>query len=153
MLSKGYVERANFIKLIRNWFRACNEQGIKADERVEYWYETHEFLTRGLDFKQFSSQICNCYVKGMPVQTFEAILQICLTCIFLYTLAVDKTYNSRGISMLQFESYFYDVKRLDKDGYPKGPTIHKRIGKSTTVNVYKHKATKYVHVHYSQTFS
>ena len=53
MLSKGYAETAHFIQLIRNWFRACNERGIKADERVEYWYDTHEFLTRGVDFKQF----------------------------------------------------------------------------------------------------
>ena len=55
--------------------------------------------------------------------------------------------------MLQSESYFSDVKRLDKDGYPKGPTIHKLIGKSATVNVYKHKASKYVHGPYFQTFS
>ena len=55
--------------------------------------------------------------------------------------------------MLQSESYFSDVKRLDKDGYPKGPTIHKLIGKSATVNAYKHKATKQVHVHCSLFFS
>ena len=81
-------------------------------------------------------------MKGMPVQTFEAILQICSTRIYLYTLAVDKTYNSQGVSTLQSESYFSDVKRLDKDGYPKGPSIHKLIGKSARVNAYKHKATK-----------
>ena len=149
MLSKGYAETAHFIQLIRDWFRACNERGIKADERVEYWYDTHEFLTRGLDFNQFPSPLCGRYVKGMPVQKFEALLQICSTCIYLYALAVDETCNSRGVSTLQSESYFSDVKRMDKDGYPKGPTIHKLIGKSTTVNAYKHKATKYVPVHYS----
>ena len=53
MLSKGYTETAHFIKLIRNWFRACNERGIKANERVEYWYNTYEFLTRGVNFKQY----------------------------------------------------------------------------------------------------
>ena len=78
----------------------------------------------------------------MPVQTFEALLQICSTHIYLYALAADKTYNSRGVSTLQSESNFSDVKRLDKDGYPKGPMIHKLIGKSATVNAYKHKATK-----------
>ena len=85
----------------------------------------------------------------MPIQTFEALLQICSTHIHLYALAVDKTYNSRGISTLQSESYFSEVKRMDNagKGYPKGPTIHKLIGKSTTVNAYKHKATTYVHVH------
>ena len=150
MLSRGYAETAHFIQLIRNWFRACNKRGIKADERVEYWYDTHEFLTRGLDFKQFPSPLCGRYVKGMPVQTFEALLQICSIHIYLYALAVDDTYNSRGVSTLQSESCFSDVKRMDKDGkgYPKGPAIHKLIGKSATVNAYKHKATKYVHVHH-----
>ena len=149
MLSKGYAETAHFIQLIRNWFRACNERGIKADERVEYWYDTHEFLIRGVNFKQFPSPLCNCYVKGMPVQTFEVLLQICSTHIYLYALAVEETYNSRGVSTLQSESYFLDVKRMGKDGkgYPKGPTICELIGKSTTENAYKHKATKYVHVH------
>ena len=149
MLSKGYVETAHFIQLIQNWFRACNERGIKAGERVEYWYDTHEFLARGVDFEQFPSPLCSCYVKGMPIQTFEALLQICSIRIYLYVLAVDETYNSRGISTLQSESYFSDVKRIDKDdkGYPKGPTIHKLIGKSATVNAYKQRATKYVHVH------
>ena len=77
----------------------------------------------------------------MLVQTFEALLQICSTRIYLYALAADKTYNSWEVSTLQSES-FSDVKRLDKDGYPKGPMIHKLIGKSVTVNTYKHKATK-----------
>ena len=38
------------------------------DERVEYWYDTHEFLIRGVDFKQFPSPLCGCYVKEMPIQ-------------------------------------------------------------------------------------
>ena len=117
--------------------------------RVKYWYDTHEFFTRGVDFKQFPSPLCGLYVKGMPIQTFEALLQICSTHTYLYALAVDETYNCRGVSTLQLESYFSDVKRMDKDakGYPKGPKIHKLIGKSATVNAYKHKATKYAHVH------
>ena len=155
MLSKGYAETAAFIQLIRNWLRACNERGIKPNERVEYWYDTHEFLTRGVDFQKFPSKLCSCYVKGMLIQTFETLLQICSTRIYLYVVAVDKTCNSRGISTLQSESYFSDVKRMDKEGhgYPKGPTIHKLIGKCATVNAYKHKATKYEHVHFSSKFT
>ena len=142
MVSKGYLETAQFIEIIQNWFKACNDRGLQADERVEYWYNTHEFLTRGLDFKVYPSQLCSYYVKGMPVQTSEALLQICSTRIYLYALAENEMYNSQGISMLQSESYFSDVKRLDKDGYPKGPMIHKLTGKSATVNAYKYKATK-----------
>ena len=105
--------------------------------------------------QEVPSKLCSHYVKGMPIQTFEALLQICSTCIYLYALAVDKTYNSRGISTLQLESYFSDVKRMDKEGhgYLKGPTIHKLKGKCATVNAYKHKATKYEHVHFSSKFT
>ena len=88
---EGYSETAQFIEIIHNLFKACNERGIRADEQVEYWYNTHEFLTRGLDFKVYPSQLCSRYVKGMPVQTFEALLEICSTCIYLYALAADKT--------------------------------------------------------------
>ena len=82
-------------------------------------------------------------------------MQISSTHIYLYALAVDDTYNSRGVSTLHSISYFSDVKRMDSDGkgYPKGQTIHKLIGKSATVNAYKHKATKCVHVHPIQKFT
>ena len=38
MVSKGYSETAQFIEIIRNWFKACNKRGIRTDEQVEYWY-------------------------------------------------------------------------------------------------------------------
>ena len=80
----------------------------------------------------------------MPIQTFEALLQICLMRIYLYAAAVDDTYNSRVISTLPSESYFLDIKCIDKDGrgYTKGPAVNKLVRKSATVNALKHKATK-----------
>ena len=71
---------------------------------------------------------------------------------FTYMHWLLTRHTIREVSQLyQSESYFSDVKRMDKEGhgYPKGPTIHKLIGKCATVNAYKHKATKYEHVHFS----
>ena len=65
--------------------------------------------------------------------------------IYLYAVAVDDTYNSRGISTLPSESYFLDVKHIDKDGkgYTKGSAVNKLVGKSTRMNALKF----YTHFH------
>ena len=119
-------------------------QGIKADEHVEHWYNMHNYLTQDIDFNKFPSPFSCHYIKGMPIQTFEALLQICSMRIYLYAAAVVETYNSRAISTLPSESYFLDVKRIDKDGrgYTKGPAVNKLVEKSATVNALKDKATK-----------
>ena len=94
MIQKGYLETAHFIILVHNWFRACDERGIDADLRVRYLFEMHKFLTKNIDFHTFPSKVCGHYVHGMPVQTFEAILQNISTCIYLYSLAKDGMYNT-----------------------------------------------------------
>ena len=45
MIQIGYRETAYFIEVMRNWFRACNDRGMKADERVEHWVNMHNYLT------------------------------------------------------------------------------------------------------------
>ena len=144
MLENGYTDMANFIEIMRNWFRACNGHGIKADEHVEHWYNMHNYLTQDIDFNKFPSPFSHCYIKGMLIQTFQALLQICSIRIYLYAAAVDDTYNSRAILTLPSESFFSDVKCIDKNGrgYTKGPSVNKLVGKSATVNALKHKAAK-----------
>ena len=117
---------------------------IEADEHIEHWVNMHNYLTQDIDFKKFPSPFSSRYIKGMPIKTFEALLQISSMRIYLYAAAVDETYNSRAISTLSSESYFSDVKRMDKDGrdYTKGPAVNNLVGKSATVNALKHKATK-----------
>ena len=62
MLSCGYDRTAAFIKLVRNWFQACDEGGMKADERVEHLFTMHEFLTRNIDFNSIPSKVDGRYV-------------------------------------------------------------------------------------------
>ena len=147
MKSNGYNETAAFIRLVRNWFQACDERGMKADKRVEHLYNINDFLTSNTDFDTFPSKVDGRYVRGMPVQTFEALLQNISTHILLYTMAKDGKYNTRSVSTLANKSYFSDINRLDKEGgnsYPKAVNMLKIIGKVVTVNHYKHKHDKYV---------
>ena len=69
-------------------------------------FNMHKFLTEDIDFDKFPSKCCGCYIKGMPVQTFEAILQNISTRIFLYSMTTDGTYNARSISTLANENFF-----------------------------------------------
>ena len=91
MIENGYTEMANFIEIMRNWFRACNDCGIKADEHVEHWYNMHNYLTQDIEFNKFPSLFSHNNIKGMPIQTFQALLQICSMRIYLYAVAVDDT--------------------------------------------------------------
>ena len=89
----------------------------------------HKYLTQDIEFNKFPSLFSHHYIKGMLIQTFQALLQICSMRIYLYAVAVDDTYNSRAISTLPSESYFSDMKRIDKDGkgYTKGPAVNKLV--------------------------
>ena len=76
----------------------------------------------------------------MPIQTYEALLQnICMR-IQLYSVAHNKTYNTRAISTLANESFFSDMVRMDKEShsYPKACNVAKIFGRVVTLNYYKH---------------
>ena len=81
---------------------------------------------------------------GMPVQTWEAIMQVISTRLYLYSMAHGNTYNTRSVLTLASESFFADLKQMDKEGYgyPKAANVDKVIGKTVTINAFKHKANK-----------
>ena len=110
MRDKQYNQTTDFIKITWDWFNAYNEQGIKADQRVEYLYNMHIFLLQQIKWNCFPMEVCDRYIKGMPIQTFESILQNISTRLQLYHASMDKTYNARSVSMLASESFFADIK-------------------------------------------
>ena len=109
MCDNGLLQTAEFILLTRNWFKACDKHGIAAEERVEYLYNMHWFLTKNIDFDTFPSKVHGMYIRGMPIQTYEAILQNISTRIFLYRIAIGVVYKSCSVSTLANESFFSDV--------------------------------------------
>ena len=144
MREKGFEDTADFIRLVRNWHKACNKRGIPADERVIKLFEMHKFLTAGVNFDSVPFQFSGRYIRGMTWQTYEAILQMISTRIQLYNYSQDKTYNARAVSMLANESFFANLVCLDKEshGYPKGPNVSRVFGRVVLLNHFKHKRDK-----------
>ena len=140
MRRRQHLETAVFIKLVREWHSACDARGIRADTRVSMLYNMFTFLTEGVDFNSFPFPLTGRYWKGMPTQTYEAILQSICTRIQLYKSAHNRSYNHRAISTLSNESFFSDMSRMDKDSrsYPKACNIAKIFGRVVTLNYFKH---------------
>ena len=88
---------------------AMNED-CRADECIEYLYDMHTFLMKGIKFKDFPSVLCYRYIHGMPVQTWEAIMQLISTRLYLYSMAHGNTYNTRSVLTVASESFFADLK-------------------------------------------
>ena len=148
MTERGYTVTAYFVMLTRNWHNACKKQGLSAETQLQYLFEMHRFLTAGIDFDKFPGKCSECYVRGMPVQTFEAILQCISTCIFLYKFSIQNNYNTRSVSTLANESFFSDLTRMDQNGcyYPKACNIESIMGRVVTLNYFKHKPEKHFHL-------
>ena len=98
------------------------------------------FLTKDISFNRFPFPLTGRYWRGMPIQTYEALLQNICTRIQLYDLAFNETYNNRAISTLTNESFFSDMGRLDKESrtYPKACNVPKIFGRVVTLNYFKH---------------
>ena len=148
MTRRGYTVTAYFVRLTRNWHHACNKRGLSADTRVQHLYTMHRFLTAGINFDQFPGKCSERYIRGMPAQTFEAILQCISTRIFLYNFSLEKNYNTRSVSTLANESFFSDLTRMDRNGrnYPKACNIENIMGRVVTLNYFKHKPEKHFHL-------
>ena len=148
MTERGYTVTAYFVRLTRNWHNVCNKRGLSAETQLQYLFEMHRFLTAGIDFDKFPGKCSERYVRGMPAQTFEAILQCISTCIFLYNFSFENNYNTRSVSTLANESFFSDLTRMDWNGcyYPKACNIESIMGRVITLNYFKHKPEKHFHL-------
>ena len=107
---------------------------------MTWLYDMFTFLTEGINFNSFPFPRIGRYWKGMPIQTYEALLQNICTRMQLYMYANNRTYNCQAISTLANESFFSNLGRLDKEShaYPKACNISKIFGCVVTLNFYKH---------------
>ena len=72
---KGHNEIANFVCLIREWHSACDCRGLRADLHVTFLHNMYAFLTWDINFNRFLFPLMGRHWKGMPIQTYEALLQ------------------------------------------------------------------------------
>ena len=73
MKCNGDIIEAHFLKLIHEWYEACDEREILPEKQVSKWINLHKFLVSGINFEDFPPP--GSHVKGIPVITYEGLLQ------------------------------------------------------------------------------
>ena len=84
------------------------------------------------------------HIKGIPIISYEGLLQGISTRIALYNLSKTKTYNNRSISTLGIESFFSTLSKADftMTGCPKATQIHKILPIMMDYQTRKHNPDK-----------
>ena len=73
MNKNGDKKEANFVHLVRDWYEACDERGIHIHEQLRSMEKFFRFLRGKVDWNDFPPP--SKFIQGMPVQTYESIMQ------------------------------------------------------------------------------
>jgi hypothetical protein len=143
LVDKNHLNAARTVRTVRYWYEACDERGLSATRRAKRLHEMTELLTEGINFDDFPPP--GSHVNGVPLITFEGILQCNTLRLALYNYAQNGTYNHRAISTLAAESFFSDISAMEftTTGCPKAIQIPTLIGQVTQMNKHKHDPLKY----------
>lgn len=146
MRSNGDIHEAEFVSIVRNWYRALDERGLSVPERLNYMEEFNEYLHRNFKLEYPPPTT---HLNLMPVRTYEAIRQINSARFLLYFL--NSGYNQRSISTLDVESFFSDLTRSEFTGLgmPKAVDVPKLISRTVKLNAIKHSADRGFEFHTS----
>ena len=71
LCKNGDDHEADFVRIVRNWFQACDKRGINAYTRVRHLQEFSEFQADLVNWDDWLPPYN--YIQGMPVPTYEAI--------------------------------------------------------------------------------
>ena len=100
-----YSLEADFVRMTRKWYQACDEHGIPSLQRLHDLKAMQDHLYSRFAYDKTFLPPTK-YIDGMPVTTFEAILITISSCFTLYSIAQLGSYNHRAISTLGIESFF-----------------------------------------------
>ena len=81
----GDNKEAKFVQLVRNWFQACDEQGIDVYTQMKHIHEFSTFLAGLVQWTEMPPPIN--YIKGMLVPTYESLMQGISTRLQIYVLS------------------------------------------------------------------
>ena len=134
----GFSAEAEFVSLVRMWFRACDERGMGVKDRLLHLERMYDYLVSMMEFSHYPP--LKTHVGGIPIRTYEALLHCISSRFTLFTLSSTKSYNSRAISTLAVESFFSDLSRFEFSGLgaPKSVDIPKLITHIVNINASKH---------------
>ena len=133
----GDKKEAKFVQLVRNWFQACDEQGIDVHTRMKHLNDFSKFLAGLVQWTEMPPPIN--YIKGMPVPMYESLMQGISTHLLIYVLSTIPI-NQRSISTVGIESFFSDITHMEFSGLgcPKAVDIPRLITHVTELNTIRH---------------
>ena len=137
MIENGDLREAECVRMIRNWFNACNQRGLPVRARLWYLIDMHQYLLRQNDYKKFP---CGTnYYKGLPRKTYEGLLQNICSRIQLYLLIDTHRYNARTPSTLGCEGIYSHVGRIcmSPNGVPASTETDSLVTKMTRSHALK----------------
>ena len=116
MTKNNDIHEANFCKLIREWYEAVDEKGIKAKDRVIRLLNLREFLLDKCSTSLNRFPPPGSHISSMPSGLFSGLLISCERLIQLYRISKSGTYNVRSIGSLDNETFFSSFRDLDPRG-------------------------------------
>ena len=133
----GDNKEAKFIQLVRNWFQACDKWRIDVYTRMKHLQEFSTFLAGLVQWTEMPPPIN--YIKGMPVPTYESLMQGISTHLQIYVLSTMPI-NQRSISTVGIESFFSDITHMEFSGLgcPKAVDIPCLITHVMELNTIRH---------------
>ena len=134
----NYVSEANFVQLVRNWYKACDERGMPVNDRLKNLYQMYKYLSSLMYLNHYPPM--KTHICGIPIRTYEALMQYISTRFTLFHLSSTHSYNAGAISTLAVESFFSDLNRFEFSslGAPRSVDIPKLITHIVHVNTMKH---------------
>ncbi|XP_045207597.2 uncharacterized protein LOC123559660 [Mercenaria mercenaria] len=114
MRNNGDIHSAELCKEVRQWWESEDKPGISASERYSLRRDLRKRLLECVDFKSFPPPTS--YVRGWPIQLWEALLANMDAKAYLYTLCRGETYNVRAFSSMIGETFFSEVTLNDRRG-------------------------------------
>ena len=137
LTKNGDEKEAKFVSLVRNWFEDCDEWGIDDYIRVKYLQDFSNFLAELVMWDDWPPPYS--YIQGMPVPTYEAIMQGISTRLQIFALS-NMPINQRSILTVGIESFFSEITAMEFSGLgcSKAVDIPRLISHITELNTIRH---------------
>ena len=91
----NYVSEAKFVHLVRNWYKASDERGMAVNDRLTNLYKMYEYLSSLMYLNHYPPM--KTHICGIPIRTYEALMQSISTRFTLFHLSSTHSYNARAI--------------------------------------------------------
>ena len=87
-----HSQEAEFVHLVRMWFRACDEHGMPVHDRLVHLNKMYKYLVALPEFSHYP--LNRTHVSGIPIYISEALLHSISTRFTPFTLSSTRSYNT-----------------------------------------------------------